>query len=112
LTRQQPAGQFVTQRFRPNIVLETQGEGFLENAWVGATVRLGAEASVNVMMPTMRCVMTTLAQGDLPEDRKVLQAATEHNRVEITGLGRWACVGAYAAVVTPGAICTGDAAEV
>ena len=64
------------------------------------------------MMPTMRCVMTTLAQGDLPNDRAVLRAATDHNRVEISGIGTWACVGAYASVATPGTICVGDAVEV
>jgi uncharacterized protein YcbX len=112
LRRKQPASEFAVQRFRPNVVLGTADGGFLENEWVGATVRLGADASVNVMMPTMRCVMTTLAQGELPEDRKVLRAASEHNRVEISGLGRWACVGAYASVVTPGTICTGDAVDV
>jgi uncharacterized protein YcbX len=63
------------------------------------------------MMPTMRCVMTTLAQGDLPDDRGVLRAATTHNRVEISGLGHWACVGAYASVSAPGSICVGDEIE-
>jgi uncharacterized protein YcbX len=111
LTRLQPDSRFVSQRFRPNVVIDAPSAGFVENDWVGATLRLGAEASVSVMMPTMRCVMTTLAQGDLPEDRAVLRAASEHNRVEISGLGHWACVGAYASVVTPGNICVGDAIE-
>jgi hypothetical protein len=108
----EPASTFAVARFRPNFVIETDDDGFLENQWVGATVRLGADASVNVMMPTMRCVMTTLAQGDLPEDRGVLRAAAGHNRVEISGLGHWACVGAYAGVVTTGIISTGDSVEV
>lgn len=112
LRRLQPGSQFVPQRFRPNVVIDTPSGGFVENGWVGATLRLGADASVNVMMPTMRCVMTTLAQGDLPDDRAILRAATDHNRVEISGLGHWACVGAYASVVTPGSICIGDAIEV
>jgi uncharacterized protein YcbX len=111
LTRLQPDSRFVSQRFRPNVVIDAPSAGFVENDWVGATLRLGAEASVSVMMPTMRCVMTTLAQGDLPDDRAVLRAASEHNRVEISGLGHWACVGAYASVVTPGNICVGDAIE-
>jgi uncharacterized protein YcbX len=107
LTRVQPASQFVPERFRPNIVVASSSaaDGFVENAWVGATVRLGADASLTVMMPT-------LAQGDLPADRAILRAATDHNRVEITGLGHWACVGAYASVATAGTICTGDAVEV
>jgi uncharacterized protein YcbX len=112
LGRLQPSSRFAVQRFRPNVVIAVPPDGFVENGWVGATLRLGKDASLAVMMPTMRCVMTTLAQGDLPDDRAILRAATEHNRVEITGLGHWACVGAYASVVTPGSICVGDAAEV
>ena len=53
-------------------------------------------------MPTMRCVMTTLAQGPMPQDRATLRAIAAHNRVDIGGLGTWACAGAYAKVVTPG----------
>ena len=105
--RRMPDSEFAIARFRPNFVIDGADDGFAENGWVGSDVRLGA-ATVNVMMPTMRCVMTTLAQGDLPEDRGVLRAASTHNRLEIAGLGKWACVGAYAGVVTPGAVATGD----
>ena len=63
-------------------------------------------------MPTMRCVMTTLAQGELPDDRGVLRAATAHNRVEISGLGSWACVGGYASVAATGAVRVGDVVNV
>jgi uncharacterized protein YcbX len=109
--RRQPDSDFAVQRFRPNIVIDGPEEGFVENGWVGATLRLGADASVSVMMPTMRCVMTTLAQGDLPNDRAILRAATDHNRIEITGLGHWACVGAYASVASPGIVCVGDTVD-
>ena len=108
LAQRQPGSRFVVQRFRPNFVISTPADGFVENDWVGATLQLGGAASVSVMMPTMRCVMTTLAQGELPEDRGVLRAATDHNRIEISGLGHWACVGAYASVVTTGAVQVGD----
>jgi uncharacterized protein YcbX len=110
--RRKPDSDFAVPRFRPNIVIDGPDEGFVENGWVGATLRLGADASVSIMMPTMRCVMTTLAQGDLPNDRGILRAATDHNRIEITGLGHWACVGAYASVVSPGTIRVGDAVEI
>jgi uncharacterized protein YcbX len=108
LARRQPNSRFVVQRFRPNFVISAPADGFIENDWVGATLQLGPTASVSMMMPTMRCVMTTLAQGDLPDDRGVLRAATDHNRIEISGLGHWACVGAYASVLTPGTVSLGD----
>jgi len=103
----QPASEFAVPRFRPNFVIDGPDDGFVENEWVGADIHLGADATVNMTMPTMRCVMTTLAQGDLPDDRGVLRTAAAHNRVEISGLGMWACVGAYCSVVAPGQVCTG-----
>ena len=112
LQKRQPQSEFAVLRFRPNFVIDGTAPGFVENGWVGADVHLGSDAAVNVMMPTMRCVMTTLAQGDLPDDRGVLRAAATHNRVEISGLGEWACIGAYAGVAAPGVVCVGDAVAV
>jgi hypothetical protein len=75
---------------------------------VGRRVALGAAAEVTVTLPTMRCVMTTLAQEDLARDRQTLRAIATHNRVEITGLGTWACAGAYADVAATGSVHVGD----
>ena len=65
-----PAGRFEARRFRPNLVVEPlSGEkDFVENAWVGRTLAIGEEVRLSVLMPCPRCVMTTLAQGDLPND--------------------------------------------
>lgn len=95
-------------RFRPNVVLDGDGEPFAENGWTGATVDLGGVVAASVLIPTMRCIMTTLPQGDLPQAREVLRAVSGHNRIEIPGLGKWSCVGAYASVVAGGAVSAGD----
>lgn len=95
-------------RFRPNVVLDGDGDPFAENGWTGVTVHLGDPVAASVLIPTMRCIMTTLPQGDLPRAREVLQAVGRHNRIEIPGLGTWSCVGAYASVVTGGSVSTGD----
>jgi len=50
---------------------------------------------------SMRCVMTTLPQGDLPMDPAILHTATAHNNTR---------AGVYASVVRPGAIKIGDGA--
>jgi uncharacterized protein YcbX len=76
---------------------------------VGAGLDLG-EAGIDVAMPTMRCVMTTLAQGDLPEDRDTLRTIARLNRRTIEGLGRWACAGVYAGVARAGTVRRGDVA--
>ena len=80
------------RRFRPNIVLEAEGE----QDWLGRTLSVG-EAKLQVTHPTERCVMTTLAQADLPADPRVLRAAP--------------CFGVYARVVQPGRVSVGDPAS-
>ena len=104
----EPDSQFAVARYRPNVVIGTTGAPFAENEWSGATLRFGDALTATVLLPTMRCIMTTLAQGDLPRDNAVLRTVTLHNRIEIPGLGTWSCVGAYAAVATPGRVQIGD----
>jgi uncharacterized protein YcbX len=60
----------------------------------------------------MRCVMTTLAQPALARDQRTLQAIARPNRIEIAGLGTWACAGIYADVRRGGQIGRGDAVRV
>jgi len=60
---------------------------------------LGEEVRLRIIQPTQRCVMTTLAQGDLPKDLEVLKAAVQHNQ---------GCVGVYATVIRPGTLQRGD----
>lgn len=108
LAELQPASRFAVERYRPNVVLEGEVEPFVENGWAGGPLRLGAEVAAEVLIPTMRCIMTTLPQGDLPRDTTILKALSTHNRVTIEGLGRWSCLGAYATVTTPGRVTVGD----
>jgi uncharacterized protein len=103
-----PESTFAVERYRPNLVLDTGDEPFLENGWAGGTVTVGGALQAMVLLPTMRCIMTTLAQGDLPRDANVLRTVATHNRIELPGLGTWSCVGAYAAVTAPGPVQVGD----
>jgi uncharacterized protein len=96
-----PPGRFEVRRFRPNIVVQlASGEkGFAENAWVGHTLAIGDDVRLSITGPCARCVMTTLAQGDLARDPGILRTAAQHNQVN---------VGVYAAVVRGGTIRRGD----
>jgi uncharacterized protein len=96
-----PEGRFEIPRFRPNVVMETiRGlEGFAENAWIGHTLRVGDEVRISVTKPCSRCVMTTLAQGDLPKDVDILRTAVKHNQTH---------VGVYASVIQGGTVHRGD----
>jgi uncharacterized protein YcbX len=100
-----PQGRFEIPRFRPNIVVAPAlGEqGFVENAWIGHTLAIGDSVRLSVTGPCGRCVMTTLAQGDLPPDPGILRTAAQYNKVS---------VGIYATVERGGSIRRGDAVRV
>jgi len=105
-----PDSEIVTRRFRPSLVIDTDaadGTGFVENDWRGRSARLG-DAAITFTDPSPRCVMTTVAQGDLPRDLEVLRTLARHNRIETPGLGNFACLGIYAEVVRPGRVAVGD----
>jgi uncharacterized protein len=107
-----PAHRFEARRFRPNFVVDVpHRRGFVENDWSRRIVIVG-EVRLKVIIPTARCVMTTLAQGDLPHDPGVLRAMAEHNRIRAGGLGELPCAGAYAFVLTPGTVRRGDPVRV
>ena len=108
LQRLAPSANFDVRRYRPNVLVAVDGEGFVENSWPGSTLAFGDSVRARADMATMRCVMTTLAHGEVPADRPSLQAVATHNRVEISGLGTWACAGVYAAITAPGAVRLGD----
>ena len=96
-----PEGRFEVPRFRPNIVVEPAGiePKFVESSWIGRTVAIGEEVRLSITAPCGRCVMTTLAQGDLPKDSGILRTAVQHNQAN---------VGVYATVVRGGTIRRGD----
>ncbi len=96
-----PQGRFEVRRFRPNIVVETANseKDFVENAWVGQTLAIGDSVRLSITGLCARCVMTTLAQGDLPKDAGILRTAAQHNRAN---------VGVYGSVLQGGKVRRGD----
>ena len=96
-----PKGRFEVRRFRPNIVVQTSssGDGFVEDAWIGRTLAIGEKVRLAVTGPCPRCVMTTMAQGDLPADPGILRTAAQHNQANI---------GIYASVLSSGTLHRGD----
>nr|VFK35300.1 MAG: hypothetical protein BECKMB1821I_GA0114274_11106 [Candidatus Kentron sp. MB]VFK77226.1 MAG: hypothetical protein BECKMB1821H_GA0114242_11126 [Candidatus Kentron sp. MB] len=99
LHRLSPEGHFEACRFRPNIVITTEQTGFVENQWIGKTLTIGNGIRLNITGPCPRCVVTTLAQNNLPKDTDILKAAVRHNGGN---------VGVYAEVVKDGTIQCGD----
>lgn len=98
-----PASRFEPRRFRPNFVFQPAdgATGFVENGWIGRTLKLG-DVLLQISGPSPRCVMTTLSQGDLPKDPGVLRTAVKENEGN---------VGVYATVVRSGRVRRGDSVD-
>jgi MOSC domain-containing protein len=107
LTEIRPHSLFDERRFRMNVIVGGAGSGFVENGWVGQEVAIGETAKLRVAMPDPRCVMTTLAQSELPSDLEVLRTLTRCNMMPVGGT-QYPCAGVYAVVGAPGAVRVGD----
>ena len=98
-----PAADWDVRRFRPNFLVETaQGlTGQTENGWSDRALSVGG-LRLDCKMPTVRCGMTTHAQGDLAKDPSVLRTIVRDG-------GQ--CLGIYAGIERAGPVVVGDAVE-
>ncbi len=109
-----PGGRFEARRFRPNLVVapaETVADS-VENEWLGRPLSIGAEVRLEAIDPAPRCVVTTLAQSDLPRDPGILRTLARHSRAASATLAPGvvfpAVAGLYAAVLQEGTVRRGD----
>jgi uncharacterized protein YcbX len=93
-----PDGAWETRRFRPNIVVDVDDDGWVEDAWCGRTVRVGT-AAVRPAVPCERCTMVTRPQPGLDRDLDVFKTLARHHG---------ATLGVWTAVHTPGVVLVGD----
>jgi MOSC domain-containing protein len=103
-----PASRFDARRFRMNLIVGTDEPGLIENDWAGRQLEIGDDVQLRIAIPAMRCVMPTVAQGDLAEDRDILRTLVRHNRLSIPGAGLFPCAGVYATVESTGTVRAGD----
>jgi uncharacterized protein YcbX len=103
-----PESTFDERRFRMNVIIDTKGDGFVENDWVSRELTIGEKIRLKVALPDPRCVMTTLAQEELPRDTDVLRTLVRHNRVQVGAAGQFPCAGVYAVVEASGIMRLGD----
>lgn len=100
------AGVAEVARYRPNLIIETpDGVPFQENDWIGACLAIGRELHLEVILPTPRCAVPTLAHGDVPVDVKALHGL---NKVQVLDMGQLPCLGAYAKILKPGSVRLGN----
>ncbi len=95
-------GTWDVRRFRPNVLVDVEADGFVEDDWVGTQVRLG-EAVVSPFMRTGRCTMVTKAQPGLDRDLDVARTLNASHGLDL---------GVYCGVERPGTVRVGDRAAV
>ncbi|HEY9415163.1 MAG TPA: MOSC domain-containing protein [Pseudonocardia sp.] len=118
LAQDHPDGTWDERRFRPNIVFtETEppnrpSGSFAEDDWMGSDLRIGDSVRIHIVAPTLRCPMPSVAQEGLSRDIEILRTLNRVARRELSPLGTFPCLGAYAEVITPGVIRVGDPVEI
>jgi uncharacterized protein YcbX len=95
-----PDADWDVRRFRPGLFVETPDEGpHPEWTWCGGTLR-APNAEVDVLFPTIRCVMPTHAQPGLERNPAITRTIAQHSR---------RCLGVYGTVRRSGRVAEGDA---
>jgi len=102
MARLTPEAIWDVRRFRPNFLIESEFNGFIESEWSSQKLQIGS-AVVQCQIPTARCGMTTHAQKDLPKDPSVLRSIVKDADQNL---------GTYATVAVPGVVKIGDAVEI
>jgi uncharacterized protein YcbX len=91
------------RRFRANLYLNLQAtEGFIEDDFVGRTLRVGSKVKLSILERDPRCKMITLDPETAEMNPKVL---------EKVGRGHGGRAGVYGAVLVEGMVCRGDEIE-
>jgi uncharacterized protein YcbX len=88
------------RRFRPNLLIDGEADSgpFPEFDWCGHGLAIGA-LELQIVMPMMRCAMTTHAQGELPKDPAIMRALVRESGMNL-GVG--------AQVLAAGEVAVGD----
>ncbi|HEY0166336.1 MAG TPA: MOSC N-terminal beta barrel domain-containing protein [Jatrophihabitans sp.] len=68
-------------RFRPNVVLDVPGAGFVEDDWDGRELRLGEDVVLRLDAGMVRCVMVDMAQGALGPDGRILKLLGDQHQL-------------------------------
>lgn len=94
-----PESDFDVRRFRPTMVVDADSSSdFPEWDWCGGTLHAPG-ADLEMLFPTIRCVMPTHEQRELKQDRDVTRTIAKHAK---------RCLGVYGEVPRPGRIGEGD----
>jgi uncharacterized protein YcbX len=93
-----PEGEWDPRRFRPNLLIDTDAEGWIEDGWCGQTVHIGPVA-VGPRQPCVRCTMVTRPQPELSRDLDIYKTLARHHD---------GTFGVWSKVVAEGRVRVGD----
>jgi uncharacterized protein YcbX len=95
-----PSTDAAPRRFRPNLLIATEGRGAgpVEAGWCGRELRMGT-ARLRVELPTVRCAIPGRAQRDLKKDAGLLRTIVRELDQNL---------GVYASILEPGRVSVGD----
>lgn len=97
-----PGGSWDVRRFRPNILIEHGGDGWVEDAWAERRLDVGSTQ----LLPRRRCIRCTMvnrAQPGLDRDVTIYKTLHQAHRGE---------AGMWTQVVQPGIVSLGDAVTI
>ncbi len=94
-----PDGEWDVRRFRPNVLLDAAGQGWVEDAWCGQALHIGDLVEVTPRQPCVRCTMVTRPQSGLVRDLDIYRTLARHHHGNL---------GVWTAVRTTGTIAEGD----
>lgn len=97
-----PAGAWDVRRFRPNILIQLNGEGWAEDAWADRQLSVGS-AQLIPRQRCIRCTMVNRAQRGLDTDVNIFKTL---HRTHGGKAGMWT------QVMQPGTISEGDMVEI
>jgi uncharacterized protein len=100
--RLHPSGEWNVRRFRPNLLIECDAEGWVEDGWCGRTVRVGG-VLLTPRQPCVRCTMVTRPQPELERDLDIYRTLTRHHGGNF---------GVWSTVEEPGTIRLGDRVDI
>jgi uncharacterized protein YcbX len=96
-----PDGEWDPRRFRPNVLIDVDGDDWLEDRWIGQALQIGT-VTLLPQQPCVRCTMVTRAQPGLDADVEVFRTLARHHRGHF---------GVWSDVLEPGRLSVGDRAR-
>jgi len=95
------SGAWDVRRFRPNILIQVDGEGWVEDAWADRQLRAGSSQLIP-RKRCIRCTMVTRAQPGLERDVDIYKTLHRTHGGE---------AGMWSQVVQPGVLSEGDSVQ-